>query len=110
MNATIVAVDLAKSIFEIAAADADWRIAQRSRLPRSKFFGFFVQLEPCQVVMEACVHFWQGSAHFEGRVGIGLNAHDRPPFSSLAPKKLRRRHEEALIACHAVDDRPFLAP
>ena len=62
MNATIVAVDLAKSIFEIAAADADWRIAQRSRLPRSKFFGFFMQLEPCQVVMEAC-----GSAHYWAR-------------------------------------------
>src|SRR5882724_8615864 len=54
--------DLAKSIFEIAAADADWRIAQRSRLPRSKFFGFFMQLEPCQVVMEAC-----GSAHYWAR-------------------------------------------
>jgi transposase len=62
MNATIVAVDLAKNIFEIAAADADWRIAQRSRLPRSKFFGFFMQLEPCQVVMEAC-----GSAHYWAR-------------------------------------------
>jgi len=62
MNATIVAVDLAKSIFEIAAADADWRIAQRSRLPRSKFFGFFMQLQPCQVVMEAC-----GSAHYWAR-------------------------------------------
>ena len=62
MNATIVAVDLAKNIFEIAAADADWRITRRSRLPRSKFFGFFVQLAPCQVVMEAC-----GSAHYWAR-------------------------------------------
>jgi transposase len=62
MNATIVAVDLAKNIFEIAAADAEWRVAQRSRLPRSKFFGFFVQLQPCQVVMEAC-----GSAHYWAR-------------------------------------------
>lgn len=62
MDATIVAVDLAKNIFEIAAADADWRITQRSRLPRSKFFGFFVQLAPCQVVMEAC-----GSAHYWAR-------------------------------------------
>src|SRR5450631_586614 len=69
MNATIVAVDLAKNIFEIAAADADWRVAQRSRLPRAKFFGFFVQLEPCQVVMEAC-----GSAHYWAR-RIGALGH-----------------------------------
>lgn len=67
MNATIVAVDLAKNIFEIAAADADWRITQRSRLPRSKFFGFFAQLAPCQVVMEAC-----GSAHYWARRIAGL--------------------------------------
>lgn len=62
MNATTVAVDLAKSVFEIAAADADWRIARRCRLPRSKFFGYFVHLPPCQVVMEAC-----GSAHYWAR-------------------------------------------
>ena len=53
MNATIVAVDLAKNIFEPAVADADWHIVQRQRVTRAKFFGFFVQLAPCQVVMEA---------------------------------------------------------
>jgi hypothetical protein len=62
MNATIVAVDLAKNIFELAVADADWHIAQRQRLTRAKFLGFFVQLAPCQVVMEAC-----GSAHYWAR-------------------------------------------
>jgi hypothetical protein len=40
MNATIVAVDLAKNVFELAVADADWHIAQRQRLTRAKFFGF----------------------------------------------------------------------
>lgn len=40
MNATIVAVDLAKNIFELAVADADWHIVQRQRLTRTKFLGF----------------------------------------------------------------------
>jgi transposase len=62
MNATIVAVDLAKNIFELATADSDWHITQRQRLSRTKFLGFFVQLAPCQVVMEAC-----GSAHYWAR-------------------------------------------
>ena len=53
MNATIVAVDLAKNIFELAAADAQWRIVQRQRLNRTKVLGFFAQLAPCQVVMDA---------------------------------------------------------
>jgi transposase len=62
MNATIVGVDLAKNIFELAVAGSDWRITQRQRLTRPKFLSFFVHLAPCEVVMEAC-----GSAHFWAR-------------------------------------------
>ena len=32
MHATTVAVDLAKEVFELAFADADYRIVQRKRL------------------------------------------------------------------------------
>jgi len=62
MNSTTVAVDLAKNVFEIAIAGADWRITDRHRLKRTKFARFFVQRTPCHVVMEAC-----GSAHYWGR-------------------------------------------
>ena len=51
MDATTVAVDLAKNVFELAVADANWRISQRQRLTRAKFLRFLVQLAPCQVVM-----------------------------------------------------------
>ena len=79
MNATIVAVDLAKNVFELAVADADWHIAQRQRLTRAKFFGFFVQLAPCQVVMEAC-----GSAHYLlGAAHCRLGPHGASAASSL---------------------------
>lgn len=62
MNSTTVAVDLAKNVFEIAVAGADWRITERRQLSRAKFLRFFVQHPPCNVVMEAC-----GSAHHWGR-------------------------------------------
>lgn len=62
MNFTTVAVDLAKSVFEIAVADADWRIVERQRLNRTRFAAFFVHQAPCLVVMEAC-----GSAHYWAR-------------------------------------------
>jgi hypothetical protein len=42
MNATTVAVDLAKNVFELAVADADWRIVERHRLNRARFVRFFV--------------------------------------------------------------------
>ena len=32
-----IAVDLAKTVFEIAIADSDWRIVERHRLSRSQF-------------------------------------------------------------------------
>lgn len=62
MNSTTVAVDLAKHVFELAVAGADWRISERYRLNRTKFTQFFARRPPCQVVMEAC-----GSAHHWAR-------------------------------------------
>jgi transposase len=62
MNSTTVSVDLAKSVFELAVAGADWRISERHRLSRAKFAQFFVHRPPCSVVMEAC-----GSAHYWAR-------------------------------------------
>lgn len=62
MNATTVAVDLAKNRFEIAIADEHYRIQQRKRLTRRQF-SKFVELQPVgRFVMEAC-----GSAHYWGR-------------------------------------------
>ena len=77
MNATIVAVDLAKSIFEIAAAGADWRIGQRSRLPRASSLRGSSHNEPCQVVMEACgsAHYWARRIRALGRTVRLLPAH-----------------------------------
>jgi transposase len=59
---TRIAVDLAKSVFEIAVSDRPGRVARRERLPRSRFLSFFAQQPAATVVMEAC-----GSAHYWGR-------------------------------------------
>jgi hypothetical protein len=42
MDATTVAVDLAKNVFEIAVADANWRVTERTRLTRSQFQRFSI--------------------------------------------------------------------
>lgn len=62
MNATTVAVDLAKNVFEIAVANSDWKVTERARLTRSQFERWFQNREVSLVVMEAC-----GSAHYWGR-------------------------------------------
>jgi transposase len=61
MNRTI-AVDLSKSVFEIAISDKPGRVKERKRLSRKKFGEFISQQRAATVVMEAC-----GSSHHWGR-------------------------------------------
>jgi transposase len=62
MNATTVAVDLAKIVFEVAVSDGQGRIVERARLSRGQLERWFANREIGLVVMEAC-----GSAHHWGR-------------------------------------------
>jgi len=63
MDATTVAIDLAKEVFEVAQANRAGRIVDRKRLSRRQFERFLDTLHPgTEVVMEAC-----GTAHYRGR-------------------------------------------
>ena len=62
MNSTQVAVDLAKSVFQVAVSSTPGRIDEQHRLSRARFGRFFAAHEPVEVLMEAC-----GSAHHWGR-------------------------------------------
>src|SRR5574343_1307657 len=54
MHTTTVAVDLAKSVFQIAVADEHWHIVETQRLTRSQFERWFANRAVGLVVMEAC--------------------------------------------------------
>jgi transposase len=62
MDATTVAVDVAKTVFEVAVANRQWHIITRHRLNRRQFTHFLTAASPTRVVMEAC-----GTAHYWGR-------------------------------------------
>mgnify|MGYP003561860897 FL=1 len=62
MNATTVALDLAKNVFQLAVADQHWKVIERARLSRAQFERWFVNRSVGLVVMEAC-----GSAHHWAR-------------------------------------------
>jgi len=62
MDTTRVAVDLAKSVFQVAVSSVPGRIDQHQRLSRERFERFFAQRESTDVLMEAC-----GMAHHWGR-------------------------------------------
>jgi len=67
----IVGVDLAKSVFQLAIADVNWRIVERQPLTRTQFERWFANRGVELVVMEACgsAHHW---ARWLGGLGIEL--------------------------------------
>jgi len=64
MNPTIVAVDLAKTVFQLAVADTNWRVIEQHRLSRSQFERWFLNRDISLVIMEACgsAHHWVSTA------------------------------------------------
>ncbi len=52
-NHAVTAVDIAKTVFEVAVSIQPGRVRERKRLPRSRFLAFFVNRPPTTVVMEA---------------------------------------------------------
>jgi len=81
MNTTQVAVDLAKSVFQVAVSDSPGRIDEQHRLSRAKFHRFFAEHQPVEVLMEAC-----GTAHHWGRELEALGHR----VSLLPPADVRR--------------------
>ena len=67
MKATTVAVDLAKSVFQLAVADSARKVIESHRLTRSQFERWFQNRDVSLVIMEAC-----GSAHHWARWMNGL--------------------------------------
>ena len=62
MKTTQVAVDLAKSVFEVAVSHRPGKVHESHRLSRGRFVEFFAKREPVEVLMEAC-----GTSHHWGR-------------------------------------------
>ena len=93
-----IAVDLAKTVFEIAIADSDWRIVERHRLSRAQFQAFFFNRAPATVVMEAC-----GTAHFWARWLTGLGFTVRLIPAHYARPYRRRNKNDAADAAALVE-------
>jgi len=68
MQGTTIAVDLAKSIFEVAVSDRPGRVSHRERLRRARFARFLAQQPSATLVMEACgtAHYWAREARARG--------------------------------------------
>jgi transposase len=77
MKSTLIAVDLAKDVFELACANQAWSIIDRKRLNRLQFRRFMLSHPPVTVAMEACgsAHYWARECAAAGHTVRLLPAH-----------------------------------
>ncbi|MGH7472034.1 MAG: IS110 family transposase [Longimicrobiales bacterium] len=92
----MIAVDLAKHVFELAVATQSGRIAERKRLTRSQFERFWATRIPCRVVMEACA-----TAHYWARYLIARR-YDVVLLPPQYVKPYRRRNKTDRADCEAI--------
>lgn len=81
-KSTVVGVDIAKSVFEIAISEVPGQVSQRRRLPRSGFRAFFEELPRATVVAEACgsAHQWAREFEAMGHTVVLLPPHLVKPY------------------------------
>jgi transposase len=100
MQSTIIAVDLAKNVFQIAVSQHPGKVSESHRLSRSQFLRFFAERQPALVVLEAC-----GTAHHWARElrGLGHQVRLLPPHevrSYVHRSKTDRGDAAALLEAH----------
>jgi transposase len=117
-----IAVDLAKSVFEVAVSTRPGRIAQRHRFTRAQFARFVATTPPATVLMEACgtAHYWGRQAQAHGHRVVLLAPHAVRPYvprnktdrtdtkglleavrnDALRPVPVKSEAQQALTALH----------
>ena len=101
MDATTIAVDLAKDVFEIAISERPGHVSARRRVTRLQFGRFIDALDPsATVVMEACgtAHYWGRRCHSRGVTVRLLPPRYTRPY--VRRQKTDRSDAEALLEAH----------
>jgi transposase len=82
MKVTTVGLDLAKSVFQVHGADQDGRPVVRKKLRRGQVLGFFADLSPCLIGLEACAsaHYWARELQALGHAVRLIPPHYVKPF------------------------------
>ena len=124
MNSTTIAVDVAKSVFEVAVSEYPGQVRERHRLSRGRFSRFLAEHPPATVVMEACgsAHHWAREAQSRGHrvvlvppyrvnnwgrpenTGVNTDGRTVREFRGRTrdPKFLRRFLENFVASCHEI--------
>ena len=85
MQITTIGIDLAKTVFQLHAVDADGTMVIRKRLRRAEVLSFLAGLEPCLIGIEACAtsHHWARELTKFGHTGSRPATRRLPPLAAL---------------------------
>lgn len=102
MNATTVAIDLAKDVFELAYCSVPGVVSSRKRLRRNQLTRAFDNVAPMTIVMEACgsAHYWARTWQAQGHSPLLLPAQHTKPF--VRGNKTDRTDTAGLLTAHWV--------
>ena len=97
MDTTTIAVDLAKSVFQIAVSRKTGHVCENHRLSRPRFQRFFAEHQPATVLLEACssAHHWARQLKTLGHSVILLPPHAVRPY--VPRNKTDRDDAKALL-------------
>lgn len=100
MEHTTIAVDLAKSVFQVAVSHRAGSVDDERRLPRDRFLAFFAQQPPATIVLEACgsAHHWARQLQPLGHAVRLLPPHDVRPY--VRRNKTDRTDAKGLLEAH----------
>jgi transposase len=100
MEHTTIAVDLAKSVFQIAVSHRPGQVDDERRLTRERFLTFFAQQPHATIVLEACgsAHYWARQLQPLGHTVRLLPAHDVRPY--VRRNKTDRTDAKGLLEAH----------
>ena len=104
MHSTTIAVDLAKSVFEVAVSLRPGKVSARRRLSRGQFSRFLAEQSPATVVMEACgtAHYWGREAGARGHRVVLLPPHAVRPY--VLRNKTDRTDAKGMLEAYRNDD------
>lgn len=104
MEHTTIAVDLAKSVFQVAVSHRIGQVTSEHRLRRSQMMPFFAQQPAATVLLEACgsAHHWARELQRLGHTPRLLPAHDVHRY--VRRNKTDRADTKALLEAHRNDE------
>jgi transposase len=104
MKQTTIAVDLAKSVFQVAVSSHRGSVDAERRLSRDRFLTFFAQQPPAKILLEACgsAHHWARQLQQLGHTVRLLPAHDVHRY--VRRNKTDRMDAKALLEADRNED------